>query len=696
MSYNLGLNLVEVDGKVAPSIQPAATSIAGFSIFAERGVPGRVVKVTNWTQFLEQFGGYTAYANGAYALRGFFDNGGSTAWVTRVVNETETSDAPISVTTSDAPFSLTEGDVLTFSTGESVVFETAGPAMVTGGSTAAGLVGTTFTIAVNQAPPVSYEFVSGDFANPGTPTLLEAVNALNREIGGVRIYINGDGNIEIRTDELGSDGTLTISGTAATIFGVETSGEQAGPGNVIDMAAVTAQELADALDAALPSSYTVTVVGDAVTITHATLIHITGGAGVAASLGLDTSPHDGVSGSGTAAVAAHQTFGGLEVAAGNRGAWDPGRWGNELGVSITNHGDTFTLSVKLDATEVESWANLSMDPNDPRFVREVINDPITGSKYIWIPAATGLITPANATDVPLANGEDGSFVDSATAFAGSFDLFQNRSIQLLLCPESSDATVILAGITHCELMDDRMFIGHVPDEMEAGSVETWAATFHGDKQYGALYFPWIQVADPRTGRRRYVPPTGHVAGVYARTDRERGVWKAPAGVQAAVNGALDVRYHITDTDHTSLVKNGKVNAVRFVPNYGIIVDSSRTLSSNTIWLYVNVRLLFNFVKSSLLGGLRWVVQEPNDESLWNKVKFNTVTPFLLGLWRRGAFGPGSPDEVFTVKIDAENNPPANIQQGLLICEVYFYPSRPAETIVIIVGQQEGGGSASEA
>jgi hypothetical protein len=702
MSYNLGLNLVEVDGKVAPSIQPAATSITGYSIFAERGIPGRVVKVTNWTQFQEHFGDYIAGGNGAYAIRGFFDNGGSTAWITRVVNQTETSDAPIAVTTGSAPFTLTEGATLTFSTGETVVFETAGPAVVTGGTAVSGLAGETFTIAVNGGSSVSYVFsaVDGeDFASAGSPTLAEAVNVLNREIGGVRIYINGDGNIEVRTDELGSDGTLEISGNAAAILGLTTGGVEEGPGNVVDVAAVTADELAELLDAALSADYTVTVVGDTVTIEHATLIHITGDAAAAGALGLDTDPHDGVSGMGTAAVAASRTFGTLQVAAGRRGAADPGGWGNSLTISIANDGATFTLTVKRDGDEVESWTELSMDSADPQFVEAVINDENTGSKYIWIPTTPGAGAPSDATDEPLELGEDGSFVDDATAgtaFAASFDLFQNQNIQLLVCPESSEDTVILAGITHCELMNDRMFIGHAPDNLEASSVESWAATFHGDKQYGALYFPWIQVADPRTGRRRYVPPTGHVAGVYARTDRERGIWKAPAGVQAAVNGALDVRYHITDTDHTSLVKNGKVNAVRFVPNYGIIVDSSRTLSSNTIWLYVNVRLLFNFVKSSLLGGLRWVVQEPNDEALWNKVKFNTVTPFLMGLWRRGAFGPGSPDQVFTVKIDAENNPPANIQQGLLTCEVYFYPSRPAETIVIIVGQQEGGGSAGEA
>jgi hypothetical protein len=222
------------------------------------------------------------------------------------------------------------------------------------------------------------------------------------------------------------------------------------------------------------------------------------------------------------------------------------------------------------------------------------------------------------------------------------------------------------------------------------------AMLQGNKVYGAMYFPWILVVDPIGRSPKWVPPSGHVLGVYARTERERGIWKAPAGVQASVRGSLDVAFHITDTDHTALVKNASINAVRYVPGQGIIVDSSRTLSTNVLWLYANVRLLFNFVKTSLVQGLRWAVQEPNDETLWNKIKYNSVIPFLMGLYRRGAFGPGTPDQVFTVKVDAENNPPADIQQGKLTVEVYFYPSRPAETIVIIVGQQEGAGSAGEA
>jgi len=133
-----------------------------------------------------------------------------------------------------------------------------------------------------------------------------------------------------------------------------------------------------------------------------------------------------------------------------------------------------------------------------------------------------------------------------------------------------------------------------------------------------------------------------------------------------------------------------------MPGAGIVIDASRTLSTDTRWLYVNVRLLFNYVKSSLRRGLRWVRQEPNRDRLWNLVEYGSVTPFLLGLWRQGAFGTGSPADVFTVIVDESNNPPDQVEQGNLKVEVYFYPSRPAETIVIIVGQQPSGGIADEA
>jgi phage tail sheath protein FI len=193
-----------------------------------------------------------------------------------------------------------------------------------------------------------------------------------------------------------------------------------------------------------------------------------------------------------------------------------------------------------------------------------------------------------------------------------------------------------------------------------------------------------------------VPPDGHIMGVYARTELERGIFKAPAGNAALVRGALDVSSAFSDGQHTDLVRNGYVNGVRFLSGLGIVVSASRTLSTDTRWWFVGTRLLFNFVKSSLRDGLRFVRQEPHTAELRRSVALNVVRPFLLGLWRQGAFGSDAPDDVFTIKCDEENNPPTEVDLGNFRIEVYFYPVKPAETILIVVGQQPSGGSATEA
>ncbi|NNF58458.1 MAG: phage tail sheath family protein, partial [Rhodothermaceae bacterium] len=256
------------------------------------------------------------------------------------------------------------------------------------------------------------------------------------------------------------------------------------------------------------------------------------------------------------------------------------------------------------------------------------------------------------------------------------------------------------ALAYCAGRGDCMFIGAVPEGyVEAGQAGVFGQAFQGKKVYGALYGPHIKIFDPAgTGENpmRFVPPQGHVAGVYARIEGTRGIHKAPAGDEANVVGALDVAYRLTQAEHDDLVRNGSVNGIRVVPGAGLVVDASRTLSTDTRWLYVNVRLLFNYVKSSLVNGLGWVRQEPNRDTLWSLVKHNAVTPFLMGLYRRGAFGTGAAEEVFTVICDASNNPPEEVDQGNFTVEVYFYPSKPAETIVIVVGQQPSGGSVAEA
>jgi phage tail sheath protein FI len=258
---------------------------------------------------------------------------------------------------------------------------------------------------------------------------------------------------------------------------------------------------------------------------------------------------------------------------------------------------------------------------------------------------------------------------------------------------------VAAALAYCEARGDAMFVGAAPRGYDLEGIKSYASPLRGRKVYGALYAPWIEIANPLASAsltpRLTIPPVGHILGVYARLGETRGVWKAPAGDEAQLRNALAVEFDMTDSDHTDLVKNGSVNGVRAIPGAGIIIDASRTLSTDSRWLFVNVRRLINYIKSSLRDGLRWVPQEPHDEALRRRVKFNVITPFLTGLWRAGAFGSDDADKVFTVLCDANNNPPAQVNLGNFKVEVFFYPVKPAETIKIVVGQQESGAMAAE-
>jgi uncharacterized protein len=726
MSYNLGINVVEVDGRVAPSIQAAPTSVTGFIVLSQRGVPGAVRKVTSWSQFLEQFGAHTATANGAYAVQGFFDNGGNTAYVTRVVNTTPGTASAASVLSSGGPWALEDGGVLILNAAGmgpplTATFNGAAAQVTAGAGDFELITGPqpdTLSVVVNGISAGSYTFVVDDADNLEEATAAEVADVLNREFRGIQAWVDdGDGLLRIRTDRRGDDARLAFTGTAAAKLGLPV-GVTSGSGNVKNLDAVTTGEALGVIAAAF-EDLEVLAEGSSLRIRHPntgaanTLQFTDDPDSMHARFGFNLNAVAGVNGNqALAAVAATRPFAAgptldaLVVTAAFRGTDDPGGWGMQVAVRIApTVGDAqrFDLTVRYQGRVVETWERLGMVGSAERFVSDVVNDEFSGSRFIRVTPTDAVVpnpTPplVDGGFVALQDGSDGGFVDddaTVAALAAAVPRFENVDIQLLCCPEHTGPELVNAALAHCENKNDRMFLGHTPQDTDAPDIrESYSQQFQGQKVYGALYFPWIQVARPGGGRR-WVPPTGHVAGMYARTDRERGVWKAPAGNAARLNGALDVRFHVSDTDHTDLVKNGSVNAVRYLPGQGIIVDSSRTLSTSTLWLYVNVRLLFNLVKSSLKTGLRWVVQEPNHPDLWNKIKYNTVNPFLMGLWRRGAFGPGAAEDVFTVKVDADNNKAEDIQQGRLTVEVYFYPSRPAETIVVTVGQQEGAGSANE-
>jgi phage tail sheath protein FI len=228
--------------------------------------------------------------------------------------------------------------------------------------------------------------------------------------------------------------------------------------------------------------------------------------------------------------------------------------------------------------------------------------------------------------------------------------------------------------------------------MNAQQVKEWRVNYAGyDSKYATLYWPWLKVMNPLAGKAEFMPPSGHVAGIWARNDDTRGVHKAPAN--EVVRGAVSLELNITKGEHDQL-NPVAVNCIRSFPGQGIRVWGARTLSSDPEWRYLNVRRLFNFVEESILSGTNWVVFEPNDPKLWDSVK-RTVTMFLRRVWRDGALFGRTPNEAFFVKCDEENNPPENRDVGILTVEIGIAPVKPAEFVVFRISQFSGGAGLEE-
>jgi phage tail sheath protein FI len=246
--------------------------------------------------------------------------------------------------------------------------------------------------------------------------------------------------------------------------------------------------------------------------------------------------------------------------------------------------------------------------------------------------------------------------------------------------------VQLAMIAHCELMGDRVAILDAPPGLNAQQIKEWRVDKAGyDSKYATLYWPWIKVFDPLSGQAKFVPPSGHTAGIWARNDDTRGVHKAPAN--EVVRGAISLALNLTKGEHDQLNPNG-INCIRAFPGRGIRIWGARTISSDPSWRYLNVRRLFNYIEESIFEGTQWVVFEPNDQRLWGRVK-RTINAFLLRVWRDGALFGATPDQAFFVKCDEENNPPEVRDAGQLIIDIGIAPVKPAEFVVFRIAQFSG-------
>ncbi len=373
--------------------------------------------------------------------------------------------------------------------------------------------------------------------------------------------------------------------------------------------------------------------------------------------------------------------------------------------------DEFKLLIRVDGKVAETFDNVTTKAaanNVATKVNEhskVINLEETAAGGALIKPTQGVVEMAAPEPEPVKPTTDnlgaGDYVGDAADRTGFSGLEAIDEVTMVSVPDLAAAleqeaidletfkAVQLGMIAHCELMGDRMAILDPPPGLNPQQVKEWRVDKAGyDSAYATLYYPWIKVADPSTGLMTFLPPSGHVAGIWGRNDDTRGVHKAPAN--EVVRGAVSLEVQVTRIEQELLNPVG-INCVRAFPGRGLRIWGSRTLSSDPAWRYVNVRRLFNYLEETILNGTNWAVFEPNDEALWARLR-RTISAFLVNEWRKGALFGQTPDEAFYVKCDRETNPSEGIDAGQLVCEIGVAPVKPAEFVIFRLSQFSGGTS----
>jgi phage tail sheath protein FI len=372
---------------------------------------------------------------------------------------------------------------------------------------------------------------------------------------------------------------------------------------------------------------------------------------------------------------------------------------------------TITNVNRREPTILEVYDNLSVVSTSIDFFETTING---SSSLIRVDHIDAVIPPTAIADMlPLAmlptNGTAGdngaavvrgdyvgrtkdTFPDDDTSYkTGLAGFEQIDEIAIVVAPDYHKIDTNFEDIiAHCAKMRDRFAITH--SDPRTDTLATVAAIDPPpDTTFAAFYTPWIKVYNPLTYQDSLVSPSGHIAGIYAKTDVERGVFKAPAN--EVVVGARSLQFQITKQNQDILNPKG-VNCIRAFPGRGLRLWGARTCSRNTLWKYVNVRRYFLYVGESIDEGTQWVVFEPNDERLWARVN-QTITQFLITEWRNGALMGTKPSEAFFVKVDRTTMTQNDIDNGRLICIIGLAAVKPAEFVIFRLTQFQGGSEITE-
>ena len=392
----------------------------------------------------------------------------------------------------------------------------------------------------------------------------------------------------------------------------------------------------------------------------------------------------------------------LEVSAINEGVW-----GDRLAVEIADGGqdpaNTFDLTVRYKGNVVEVFKDLSMDESAANHVELAVND-----KSDWITtrdlsATTGLATDRPATgNYTLSGGDDGladlsdiDYMGDPSQHTGFYAFDEVDALNILMAPGVTTAPVISGAIAYAESRKDLIFVADPPILLEPQEAVDFRkgqglyshAAFNSS--YAALYYPWVEITDPMTGKKKLVPPSGAVAGCYARSDQKTQVWYAPAGIdRGRILNALSVAYKTSRGERDVLYPEG-VNVIAVFPDTGINIWGQRTLQSQPSAVdRVNVRRLMMYMEEAIAESSRFVVFQPNNPQTWRAL-LRLIRPFLQDIKDKGGLYD------FAVQCDEETNTPAVIDRYELICRVFVKPTKTAEFIELNFIMTDTGATFSE-
>lgn len=640
-----GVYVEEVPSGVRP-IAAVSTSVAGFIGVAEKGPLKKAIKVFNFTEYQNRYGGFLPDAYLSHAVLQFFNNGGTQCYVMRVAG---TNAAAANIVLRDRGGQPQNS--LTVAASSAGAWGNRLAIVITDGSNDPG---NEFNLLVHDqdglTPLETFQNLS---MAPGASNFVETVTASSKYIkvevnkinsntqagtsrGAVapkpltnktrlRININGDGFQEVNLQDAVGSGTGQVAALNTAV-------------NIATAIAFVVQKLTrlrGSTDQNAFSNFTCVVDN------NNRLLLTSGVSGPTSAV--NVAPASSSTEDASILLGLGPLQGGQET----------------LGIAVTR----------------------------PR--PNVSSPPVTPAHYYLVGDHAG----PTAQVASVQKGSDGNPNITDQQYINAFPFFDAKEdVSLLAVPGIGSLAVVGAGMNYCanRPLSDCFFIGDMTQEHDTDAeAKQFRDAITPKNSYGAVYMPWVRALDPsaRSSEPILLPPSGFVAGLYARTDGRVGVWKAPAGTGAALGGAVGLAVNLTDVQQGNL-NPINVNVIRQFAGSGVVLWGARTITADPEWTYIPVRRMAILLRVSIYRGIQWAVFEPNDDDLWASLRLN-INSFMMNLFRQGAFQGATPSQAFFVKCDNETTTQDDINLGIVNVLVGFAPLKPAEFVVVKISQKTG-------